>query len=758
MIRTHTKDCKTSDYQLLNEDANKLLARFITIGASIGSVINFVARFFFTTQSKIEITAASILLLLLGIVCTKLGRCKRYSKVVTHILSIIVVFIVVSMILSFAYNGGVTIWAISLLCLIIGVVSVNKITIIYNTIAAISVEIYLWRLHPYMKADLDPSDYIARIGIYLIALVLVYVVNGMLAERMRKNLKHLEDIKEKNEEIITLNKEIYRLVSESTSDGIWRYDLRNKTQIYSQWWLKILGYTQEELLGLGHWLSLIHKSDLPSIERSYSNYLNSKMDHFEKEGRMRHKSGEYLWVRIKIKALFDNSRNPYMVVGAYTDITPLKEKEARLNKLAFYDSLTRLPNRQHFLDKLKTTIEAAASENRNIFVVFIDLDNFKKINDSMGHYYGDILLSEISHRFSKIIHEPCFLGRLGGDEFSIIIQGVTELQQVETYMQELMDCLKDPVMLNNTAFRVSASLGVSIFPENGSRVDELLRNADTAMYMAKYTGKNNYKLFNQSMGANLIKKINIENKLVTAIENDEFYLVYQPQFSLKEYNVRGFEALIRWNNSELGHVSPMDFIPLAEETGYITSIGKWVLQTACSRFRSIQKEFNYYGTISVNISAVQFKDPQFLNLIKDILNETGLDPKYLELEITETVFIDSFENAIKTFNELKKLGIKISLDDFGTGYSSLSYLQQLPIDTLKIDKSFIRALGQEDSKNSLVIPIISLVHNMNILTVAEGVETEEQLNYLKDGGCDCIQGFLLGKPTEDIEKYLKNHP
>ena len=753
-MKTQTKNCKASDSQLLNEDSNKLLAKFITIGTLIGSIVNLLSRFFFTDQSKIKIVAASIFLLLLGVICTRLGRCTRYSKVVTHILSIIVVIIVVVMILLFQYNGGVTIWAISLLCLVVGVVSINKITIIYNTVAAISIQIYLWRLHPYMKADLDPSDYLARIGIYLIALVLVYVVNGILAERMRKNLKHHEDIKAKNEEIITLNKEIYRLVSESTSDGIWRYDLRNKTQIYSQWWLNILGYNQEELLGLGHWLSLIHKSDLPSIERSYSNYLNSKMDHFEKEGRMRHKSGKYLWIRVKIKALFDNSRNPYMIVGAYTDITPLKEKEARFNKLAFYDSLTGLPNRQHFLDKLKTTIEAAASENRNIFVVFIDLDNFKKINDSMGHYYGDILLREISHRFSKIVHAPCFLGRLGGDEFSIIIQGVTEIQQVEIYMQELMDCLKEPVMLNNTAFKVSASLGVSSFPENGSRVDELLRNADTAMYKAKDTGKNNFKLFSQSMGIDFIKKINIENKLVTAIEKDEFYLVYQPQFSLKENNVRGFEALIRWKNSELGLVSPMDFIPLAEETGYITSIGKWVLKTACSRFRAIQKEFNYYGTISVNISAVQFKNPQFLDMIKDILYETGLDPQYLELEITETVFIDSFENAIKVFNELKKLGVKISLDDFGTGYSSLSYLQQLPINTLKIDKSFIRAIGENDNKNSLVIPIISLAHNMNILTVAEGVETEEQLHYLKDGRCDYIQGFLLGKPTEDIEKYL----
>lgn len=756
-MNTQTKHCKkASDSQLLNEDSNKLLARFITIGTFIGSVINFVSRFFFTEQSKIEITAVSIFLLLLGVICTKLGRCTRYSRVVTHILSFIIVFIVVLMILLFRYNGGVTVWSISLLCLIVGVVSINRITIIYNTIAAISIEIYLWRLHPYMKADLDPSDYLARIGIYLTALILVYAVNGILTEKMRKNLKHLEDIKAKNEEIIALNKEIYRLVSESTSDGIWSYDLRNNTQVYSQWWLNILGYTDEEQLTLGNWLSFIHKNDLPSIESSYTNYLNRKMDHFEMEGRIRHKDGKYLWVRIKIKALFDNSGNPYMVVGAFTDITMLKEKEARLNRLAFYDSLTGLPNRQHFLDKLKVSIEAATRENRNIFVVFIDLDNFKKINDSMGHYYGDTLLRIISHRLRKTVHEPCFLGRLGGDEFSIIIQGVTEIQQVENYMKKLMDCLREPVILNNTAFKVSASLGVSIFPENGCTVDELLQNADTAMYMAKDNGKNNFKLFNQSMGAEVIKRINIENKLLTAIEKDEFYLVYQPQFSLKDNNMRGFEALIRWNNSELGLISPMEFIPLAEETGYIISIGKWVLQKACSKFHELQKEFNYYGTIAVNISAVQFKDPQFLDMIRDILYETRLDPKYLELEITETVFIDSFENAIKTFNELKNLGIKISLDDFGTGYSSLSYLQQLPINTLKIDKSFIRAIGENDNRNSLVIPIISLARNMNILTVAEGVETEEQLGYLIDGRCDYIQGFLLGKPTAEIEKFLTN--
>ncbi|MDP4145927.1 MAG: EAL domain-containing protein [Bacillota bacterium] len=749
-MKIQTQCHKAKDIEILNEDSNKLLAKFITISTFSGSVINFTARMIFTNENRAQITALSFFLIALGMISAKLGKCKHNQRLVTHILSMISAFTLLSLILLFRYNGGITVWSISLLCLIIGVVGVNKIAIIYNTIAAIFVEIYLWILHPDIHPHLDSSDYLSRIGIYLIALMLAYVVNSMLVERMRKNSKHIEDIEAKNDEIITLHNEIYTLVSESTNDGIWSYDLKNNKQIYSKWWINVLGYTEDEILSMGDWLSLIHKDDLNFIENEYSNYVNHKIDHYENECRMITKSGNYLWIKVKVKGLFYTDGSPYMMVGAYTDITPLKEKEDRLKRLAFYDSLTGLPNRHHFMDNLNSSLELAAKDDAKLYVVFIDLDNFKKVNDCMGHYYGDILLKEVSNRFNQVITKSCFLGRLGGDEFAIIIKEITEVEQVETYVKELMNSLRKPVMLNGINCNISASFGISTFPEDGCNVDELLRNADTAMYKAKETGKNNFKLFHKSMSAALLRKLDIENKLLTAIEKDELYLVYQPQFSLEDNKIRGFEALIRWNNKELGFVSPMDFIPLAEETGYIDTIGKWVLKTACSRFYTLQQEFQYYGMISVNVSPVQFKSSAFLDMIKEVLLETNLNPKYLELEITESVFIDSFENTIAVFNELKKLGIKISLDDFGTGYSSLSYLQQLPIDTLKIDKSFIKDINKID----IVRSIIDLVHNMNISVVAEGVETEEQLIYLKNAKCDDVQGFLLGKPSEEVETYL----
>lgn len=743
------------DIEVINADSNRILAKFIAIGTFSGAIINLIARGMFTNDNMLEIIAYSIFLIILGFMAILLRNLKLNSKLVTHLLSAFLVIIVVITILKFTYNGGITVWSISLLCLITAVTSVNKIAIIYNTSAAIIVEIYLWIMHPNMLAQLDSSDYAARIGIYLAALIICCVVNNMFVERLRKNSKHIEDIEAKNREIITLHEEIYKLVSESTNDGIWSYDLVNNKQIYSQWWSNVLGYDEEELNGMGDWTVLVNKNDLMSVENRYVNYIRRKIDGYEHECRMKTKKGSYLWIKVKIKALFDKSGSPYMVVGAYTDITPLKEKKERLKRLAYYDSLTGLPNRQYFLEKLQASLDAAAEEDKKFYVIFIDLDNFKKVNDTLGHYYGDILLQDVASRFKHVVREPNVLGRLGGDEFAVIVHEFEKAEEVENFVQALMHTLIKPFVLKNNRFLISGSFGISIFPEDGKRVDELLRNADTAMYRAKETGRNNFKLFNRSMETDLLRKVGIENRLLTALDKNEFYLVYQPQFSIGNNIVRGFEALIRWNNDEMGIVQPMDFIPLAEETGYISIIGRWVLKTACLKFRELQRRFNYYGIISVNISPVQFKSAGFVDMIKEILRETDFNPEYLELEITESVFIDSFENAIAIFSELKKLGVKISLDDFGTGYSSLSYLQQLPIDTLKIDKSFVRDINDKGDKKGIVKPIISLVHNMNINVIAEGVETQEQLNYLRNAKCDTIQGYLLGKPRPEVEIYLE---
>ncbi|MDP4088301.1 MAG: EAL domain-containing protein [Bacillota bacterium] len=747
---------KQSEKDIVNitKDSNRILARFVTIGTFSGSVVNFVSRAFFTDQKIYIITIYSIFLVILGLVSLYLRNSKLSPRLITHILSLIFAAIVITILLSFQTNGGLTVWSISFICLISAIVSVDKTVMIYSTAAAISIEIYLWAAHPVMFVQLDASDYVARMGIYLVALAMVVVINNMFMERQRRNLKHIEDINAKNAEIIALHQDIYKLVSESTNDGIWSYDIDKDKQVFSQWWFNVLGYTDDEILSMKHWSELIHKKDRNSAQIRYEDYLEHRIDYHEDEYRMRTKKGDYLWIRVRIKALFHKDGTPHMIVGAYTDITPLKEKEERMQKLAFCDYLTGLPNRRCFLDKLRKALAAADEDGFQVYVVFIDLDNFKKVNDSMGHYFGDILIKEVASRFKYVVKEPNVLGRLGGDEFAVIVQGYSKVQEVEVFIQRLMNSLKKPVKLKSNRFIVSASFGISIFPEDGKRIDELLRNADTAMYRAKETGKNSYKLFNKAMEIELMKKVDIENRLLSAIENDEFYLVYQPKFSLRDNGISGFEALIRWQSRDIGIVQPMDFIPLAEETGYINTIGRWVLKMACLKFSELQRDFNYLGIISVNISPIQFKSSGFVEMIKEVLLETGFNAEYLELEITEGVFIDSFENAISIFNELKSLGVRISLDDFGTGYSSLSYLQQLPIDTLKIDKSFIRNIDNSDNKNDIVKPIIALVHNMNISVVAEGVETQEQLDYLKDAKCDDIQGFLLGRPVQEVETYL----
>lgn len=743
------------DIELLKKDSNGILGKFIAIATFCGSVVNFITLGLFTNDHKLQTISYSIFLLILGAASVFLKKLKLSVKLENHILSIVLAAIIVTFVIRFENSSGLTVWAISLLCIIISVVSMNKISMVYNTAAAVSIEIYLWKKQPYLNVQISPSDYVGRIGIYLVALTLAYAINVMLAERIKNNAKHIQDIENKNKEIIKLHEDIYKLVSESTSDGIWSYDLIDKKQVYSKWWSITLGYSQTEILNAGTWLGVIHSSDAALVRDMFNDYLTHKTNNCEFECRMLTKDGSYLWTKARFKSLLDNNGSPTMIVGAFTNITPLKEKEEKLIKLAFHDELTGLLNRAYFMERLNYTLAEADEYKDKFYVVFIDLDNFKKVNDTLGHYYGDILLNEVACRFKTVVKEPNVLGRLGGDEFAIIVKEFKEFSQAEKFVQKLMASLSEPFKLENNRFVVNASFGISTFPEDGKKAGELLRNADTAMYSAKETGKKSYKFFSKSMETALLKKVVIENKLLGALEKEELYLVYQPQFSLKDNSIRGFEALIRWNNAELQFVPPMEFISLAEEIGYISTIGKWVLKTACIKFLELQKNLNYHGILSVNISPIQFKAPGFVKEIKEILFETKFDAKYLELEITENVFIDSFENAIFVFNELKELGIKVSLDDFGTGYSSLSYLQQLPINTLKIDKSFIKDIAGEGTKKDIVEAIIVLVHNMNISVIAEGVETEVQLNYLKKAKCDDIQGFLLGRPSTEPEAFVK---
>lgn len=424
----------------------------------------------------------------------------------------------------------------------------------------------------------------------------------------------------------------------------------------------------------------------------------------------------------------------------------IRLSEEKLHFLAHYDHLTELPNRKMMLERLHLLVKLCGNEKSSFYIVFIDLDNFKKINDTLGHTYGDHYLKSTANRLQTLIHAEDLLGRIGGDEFALIIQRNIKKGTAYGYIENLRNNLCEKIIANTSEFNISASFGISVFPQDGVDPIELLKNADTSMYKAKELGKNNIQFFRKDMKDEILEKIEMESLLLKAYENKEFFIEYQPQFTTHDHTIRGFEALIRWNSPRYGRVPPLNFIPLAEEMGLIIGIGEWVLFTACHAFKELEDRFNQDLCLSVNISSMQMKDNTFVNSVKQVLLETQINPEHLELEITESLFIDNIEATIEILNELKALNIRIALDDFGTGFSSLSYLRRLPIDTLKIDKSFIDDLSTEGSSSRIVGDIISLGHNLDAAIVAEGIENSVQFEYLKDHKCDCIQGFMFGKP------------
>lgn len=439
----------------------------------------------------------------------------------------------------------------------------------------------------------------------------------------------------------------------------------------------------------------------------------------------------------------------------------IKKNDEKLNYLAYFDTLTELPNRKMILDRLELLVNLSQKNISPFAVVFIDLDNFKKINDTVGHHLGDLLIISVASRLNNLVCKSDLFGRLGGDEFALIIQQNLKDEDILQYVENLRECLEESFNVERYEFYISASFGISIYPQDGSNPDELIKYADIAMYKAKETGKNGIYFFRKEMRDEILQKIDFEKKLVAALHNEEFFLVFQPQYIVDTNDLRGFEALVRWQSPDFGILGPMKFIPLAEEMRLIVQIGEWILRTACRMFKEMLDQYHLEAVISVNISSIQFDDPFFVKMVKNILKECGLQARYLELEITESILIQSLDQTIRILNELKEMGVRIALDDFGTGYSSLRYLQLLPIDTLKIDKSFVDNINHLDEKKQIIGSIISLVHQMDILVVAEGVESEVQLNYLVKENCDCIQGFLLGRPLNNIElqiffdKYLK---
>ncbi len=427
----------------------------------------------------------------------------------------------------------------------------------------------------------------------------------------------------------------------------------------------------------------------------------------------------------------------------------MKENEKQLEYLAYYDNLTGLPNRRMIIKKLDMLIHYSAMNNTGFSFIHIDIDNFKEVNDLMGYQVGDMLLQMVAERWKLKLNKRDVLGRIGGDEFALIIRHELSREEVIEYVQDFKAAISEVCKCDKKEFYINASFGIAIFPDDGYTPEDLLKNADIAMNSVKKSGKNDISFFCNEMQISMMNRAGLEKGLKSALMNEELYLVFQPQYFCDTGCIRGFEALARWHSETLGNVSPDQFIPIAEETGLIIDIGEWILSTVLKRFREIQTSNRMDFILTINISAVQIVQPSFVRMVKRALEESSFDSRYLELEITESALISCPEKVVDTLNQLREMGIRIALDDFGTGYASLKYLQTLPIDTLKIDKAFVSRIGASDLDKQIIGSIICLSHKMNIMVVAEGVENIEQLEYLKSQECDCLQGFLLSRPLEE---------
>ncbi|MDF2570022.1 MAG: diguanylate cyclase [Sporomusa sp.] len=431
----------------------------------------------------------------------------------------------------------------------------------------------------------------------------------------------------------------------------------------------------------------------------------------------------------------------------------ITRSEKRLYRHAYYDSLTGLPNSSHFNETVLATL-AAKQEPVRGGLFYIDLDNFKLINDSYGHDWGNLFLIALAKRVDQVMPPSGIFARLGGDEFAISLPGVTQEEAV-AFAKKIVDMMHAPFEINNTLFFTTASIGIVLYPEHGNDVSELLRKADTAMYHAKASGKKSFCLFDNFMEAAVVERLSLESGLRQALINGELSLQYQPIVSFADHKIKGFEALLRWNSKDHGHVSPLKFIPIAESTGLIIPIGEWVIDQACAFVKRLHESGYPELTVAVNLSVNQLVVGNVVETVTKALNMFHLEPRFLELEITESILMESSGTSIKQLEALAALGVKISLDDFGTGYSSLTYLRQLPICSLKMDRTFIDSLSQDDDRSTkaIVEGVIAIAHKLELIVIAEGVETKEQLDYLHSHSCDYVQGYLISHPVTEIDVY-----
>jgi diguanylate cyclase (GGDEF)-like protein/PAS domain S-box-containing protein len=554
------------------------------------------------------------------------------------------------------------------------------------------------------------------------------------------------------EEALRDSEERYALAVRGANDGVWDWDLKSNQIYYSPRWKAMLGYDDGAIgSSPNEWFSRVHPDDLERTKLDISAHIRGHASHFINEHRVKHSDGSYRWVLSRGLAVWDPKGVAVRIAGSFSDITDRKEAEERLIHDAFHDMLTGLPNRALFMDRLERAVERAKRrEDYRFAVLFLDLDHFKDVNDSMGHLVGDQMLIKVGELLNKGLRASDTLARFGGDEFIILLEDLNDVKGVSRVTNWILQTLSSPIEIKGRDIFTTASIGVVVNITKYDRADDIVRDADIAMYVAKSRGRARAEIFDRSMRDRIMDRLTLESDLRQALEENQLCSHYQPIVLIETGQLVGFESLIRWHHPKRGLLLPADFLPLAEETGMVMAIDRWVMRSSCQKMKDWQKRYtlNPMVTISVNVSGKHLAENDLATYVGRVMKESGLDSKFLKIEITERSIVDFNDVTTTIFSELQKLGVQIQIDDFGTGYSSLGYLTRFQIDALKIDQSFVQNIVDDSNQREVIQAIVNLTKRLHVKVIAEGVETAEQVEHLRELGCVLAQGIWFSPPLE----------
>jgi diguanylate cyclase (GGDEF)-like protein/PAS domain S-box-containing protein len=575
----------------------------------------------------------------------------------------------------------------------------------------------------------------------------------LLVHRVRYMLRASQNVKKLAEGRARL--EMLKVAVDSLPIGITFSDVNGVIVYSNPAEAKIHGYEVDELLG-----TEARKFSTSNRSRHLAAAELKDIGVWRRESVNVRKGGEEFPALLTSISVRDSESSYLGIITTCEDISERKVAEEKIRQLAYYDVLTGLPNRGMFLERLHQTLSQAQRDRDKVNLIFLDLDNFKDVNDTQGHDVGDQLLKSVAERLSACMRDSDVLARLGGDEFVVVCPSLATQDSIAAVVQRIQAIFSDPFDIEARQIYTSASIGIAVYPDDSLDASTLFRCADTAMYQAKNEGRAQFRFFSPELNQKIMQRVALENSLRRGIEKQEFFLHYQPLWDLKTSKMAGVEVLLRWQSSDYGLMQPSTFISLLEDSGLINSVGEWVLRTACLQMREWTKSEHRELKMAVNISGKQMKHPKFLEMLTTIIQETGVDPHSLELEFTESVIMDNVENTVETFRKLKAMGIQLSIDDFGTGYSSLNYLKHFPVDRIKIDRSFVADVNHNQSDAAIIEAIVSMAQSLSLRVVAEGVENSDQLHSLSQLGCDEVQGYYLAMPMHAealAEKLGKQH-